>query len=80
MVRIGVSGVRLRNQKVMKSRTGMIQAYSLKALLKAVISTPRSNMIHGLINPLPTPGNVVGAVHARRGTRAAARGAPGAAW
>ena len=31
-------------------------------------------------NPLPPPGNVVGAVHARRGTRAAARGAPGAAW
>ena len=52
MVRIGVSGVRLRNQKVMKSRTGMIQAYSLKALLKAVISTPRSNMIHGLIKAL----------------------------
>ena len=33
-------------------------------------------------NPLPTPppGIVVGAVHGRRGTRAAARGAPGAAW
>ena len=34
-------------------------------------------------NPLPAlpyPGIVVGAVHGRRGTRAAARGAPGAAW
>ena len=32
------------------------------------------------VNPLPYPGNVVGAVHGRRGTQAAARGAPGAAW
>ena len=32
------------------------------------------------VNPLPPPGNVVGAVHGRRGTRGAARGAPGAAW
>ena len=31
------------------------------------------------LNPLPAPGIVVGAVHGRRGTRAAARGAPGAA-
>ena len=31
-------------------------------------------------NPLPAPGIVVGAVHGHRGTRAAARGAPGAAW
>ena len=31
-------------------------------------------------NPLPSPGIVVGAVHGRRGTRAATRGAPGAAW
>ena len=33
-----------------------------------------------ICNPLATPGIVVGAVHGRRGTRAAARGAPGAAW
>ena len=32
------------------------------------------------LNPLPPPGIVVGAVHGRRGTRAAARGAPGIAW
>ena len=33
-----------------------------------------------VFNPIPAPGIVVGAVHGRRGTRAAARGAPGAAW
>ena len=32
------------------------------------------------INPIPAPGIVVGAVHGRQGTRAAARGAPGVAW
>ena len=31
------------------------------------------------LNPFPTPGHVVGPVHGRRGRRAAARGAPGAA-
>ena len=35
---------------------------------------------HVTINPLPAPGIVVGAVHGRLSTRAAARGAPGAAW
>ena len=39
-----------------------------------------SASINFYFNPLPAPGIVVGAVHGRRGTRAAARGAPGAAW
>ena len=44
--------------------------------------TPRSSpyRVMVMVNPLPAPGIVVGAVHGRRGTRAAARGAPGAAW
>ena len=49
--------------------------------LFCVITKKKNGNIHiNAINPLPYPGIVVGAVHGRRGTRAAARGAPGAAW
>ena len=41
------------------------------------VNKVKSNVV--LFNPFPTPGIVVGPVHGRRGRRAAARGAHGAA-
>ena len=49
-----------------------------RATARVQCAHPTANSEH--LNPLPAPGIVVGAVHGRRGTRAAARGAPGAAW